>query len=284
MRMFFLCCLLIPAAVFSQQRFHITAFGGFANYQGDLQTRPVTLDQSNGAFGVGAKYDLTPHFSLRSGFVFSNLSADDKRNTGLLQARNLNFRSRIAELNLLLEYNLFDLSEKKWSPYAFGGIAVFRFNPFTYDTSGYKVFLQPLSTEGQGLAEYPDREKYRLTQLAIPFGGGIKLRVTDNAVISFEMGLRKLFTDYLDDLSTTYVDPVILAQHKGLKAVEMSYRGGELKDGNQNYPADGEVRGGSKYKDWYYFSGITLAIGINSNRGSGFSGKGNRGRISCPTP
>lgn len=283
MRMILFCCLLISTASIAQQRFHITAFGGFSNYQGDLQSKPLTLDQSNGAFGLGVKYDLTPHFSVRSGFVLSNLSANDTRNTGLLKARNLNFRTRLAELNLLLEYNLLDLSEHRWSPYAFAGVALYHFNPFTTDSTGNKVYLQPLGTEGQGLALYPDRKPYKLTQFAIPFGAGVKLRVTDNAVVSFEMGLRKLFTDYIDDLSSTYVDQAALLQGRGPKAVELSYRGGELKDGDPNYPADGTVRGGSKYKDWYYFSGITLAIGLNTGRDKGFSGKGNRGRMGCPT-
>ncbi|MBS1563237.1 MAG: hypothetical protein JST39_02560, partial [Bacteroidetes bacterium] len=63
----------------------------------------------------------------------------------------------------------------------------------------------------------------------------------------------------------------------GPKAVEMAFRGDEVKSG-ATYPADGTVRGGSKFKDWYYFSGITVSIGIGSARTRG----GERGNISCP--
>src|SRR5690606_13448162 len=81
-----------------------------------------------------------------------------------------------------------------------------------------KVFLKPLSTEGQGLPQYPDRKPYKLTQFAIPFGAGVKFRVSRNTVLAYEVGLRKIFTDYLDDVSTTYVDQATLLQERGRNA------------------------------------------------------------------
>lgn len=269
-----LLVVLFPLLL-SAQRLHVNLFGGFANYQGDLQDKPVTLGQSNAAFGAGIKYDLTNHFSLRAGLMYGSVQAEDSKNSdSALIVRNLSFKSRIFEGNLLFEYNLFDLTVRKFTPYAFGGLAIYHFNPFAYDTLGNKIYLQPLSTEGQGLAQYPDRKSYKRTQFAIPFGGGIKLRVSDNIVLGYEMGLRKLFTDYLDDVSTTYIDPAALLAAKGAKAVEMSYRGGELKGGDPVYPAEGSIRGGAKFKDWYYFHGITVSIGIN----------GGRNRLACPRP
>jgi hypothetical protein len=172
------------------------------------------------------------------------------------------------------------MEDKKISPYLFGGVALFHFNPYAFDTLGNKVFLKPLSTEGQGLSAYPDRKEYKLTQFAIPFGGGIKFRVSSNVVLGYEIGLRKIFTDYLDDVSGRYIDPFVLAQERGLKAVEMSYRGGELKDGDPNYPVEGNPRGGSKFKDWYYFQGLTLTIGIGGGSNSGWGG--GKGSLGCP--
>ena len=191
--MLFLLCLLSPAALCAQQRLHITLFGGVSNYQGDLQERTFTIDQSNGAFGAGIKYDLTSHISIRSGFKYGSIQGDEKLNKPILQARNLSFKSKILELNLLGEYVFFDLSQTRFSPYVFGGVAVFRFNPYAYDTLGNKFFLKPLSTEGQGLSAYPDRKPYSLTQFAVPFGAGIKWRINDNAVIGYEFGFRKTF-------------------------------------------------------------------------------------------
>jgi opacity protein-like surface antigen len=281
MRILFLLLCLFPFILSAQQRFHVTLFGGFSNYQGDLQDKAITLDESNGAFGLGLKYDLTSHLSVRSGFNYGRIEGNDKLNNPVLQVRNLSFQSRILELNLLAEYTVFDLNERRFSPYVFGGIAAFRFNPYAYDTLGNKLFLQPLSTEGQGLTSNPDRKPYKLTQFAIPLGAGIKYRINDNAVLGYELGFRKTFTDYLDDVSKTYVDPAALLLERGPKAVEMSYRGGELKTGDPAYPAAGTIRGGSKLKDWYYFTGITLSIAINN--GNSFLGNGSRkSQTGCP--
>ena len=282
MRVFVICLILFPFSSSAQQRLHITAFGGFANYSGDLQTKRLTLDQSHGAFGLGVKYDVTNHFAARVGFNFGRLEGNDKKNDGLLRARNLNFQTSVLEGNLLVEYTILDLSERKFSPFIYAGLAVYHFNPFTYDTLGNKINLQPLGTEGQGLAQYPDRKPYNLTQFAIPFGAGLKLRVSDNVVLSYEIGLRKLFTDYLDDVSSTYVDGTLLGQARGQKAVEMAYRGGELKDGDPVYPADGTVRGG-KFKDWYYFTGVGISIGINSGNRPFSGGRSRYGNTGCPT-
>ncbi|MHA4842747.1 DUF6089 family protein [Flavitalea antarctica] len=283
MRVLFVCLFFIPLLGFSQQRVHVTAFGGFANYSGDLQTKRLTLDQSHGTFGLGLKLDITNHFSARAGFNYGRLEGNDKKNEGLLKARNLNFQTGIVEGNLMIEYTLLDLSEKKFSPFAFAGVAIYHFNPYTYDTLGNRINLQPLGTEGQGLAQYPDRKPYNLTQFAIPFGAGVKLRVSDNVVLSYEIGLRKLFTDHLDDVSNTYVDQTLLNQARGPRAVEMAYRGGELKDGDPNYPADGTTRGGPKYKDWYYFTGVGISIGIRGITNPFSGNRSNYGKTDCPT-
>jgi hypothetical protein len=215
---------------------------------------------------------------LRSGFAYGRLSADDKFSRPSHRVRNLSFETKIIEGNLLLDYNLFDLNERRLTPYVFSGLALYHFNPYAYDTLGSKIFLQPLSTEGQGLAKYPDRKPYRLTQLAIPMGIGFRFRMADNIILGYELGMRKLFTDYLDDLSTTYVDQATLAAAKGPKAVEMAYRGGELKNATLGYPGEGGTRGGAKQKDWYYFQGITLSIGLGTGNGAGWRGS----NMGCP--
>lgn len=277
MRTILLFALLVPVVASAQSRLHVTLSGGLSNYYGDLQDKPLTANQSHGAFGAGIKYDVTGHFAVRGQLFYARLSADDKNNKPSLRARNLNFHSKVIEASVLGEYSLFNLENRRFTPYAFAGVAIFRFNPYTFDSTGAKYYLEPLGTEGQGLAEYADRKMYKRTQFAIPFGAGLRLRVSEKVTLAYEFSLRKTFTDYLDDVSTTYVDPSILAAARGPKAVELSYRGGELKDGITDYPAAGSIRGGSKFKDWYYFSGLTVTIGIgNSLPGGG------RGRTACP--
>jgi hypothetical protein len=117
----------------------------------------------------------------------------------------------------------------------------------------------------------------------MPLGGGVKFRITETTVLGFEIGMRKLFTDYLDDVSTTYVDPLALALARGPKAVEMSYRGGEVKNGDPTYPTEGSLRGGEKFKDWYYFTGVTLSVRINAAKSQIFQWNSvSRGRTACP--
>lgn len=282
-----LCLLLfIPFSTYAQKQVNLTLFGGFSNYSGDLQEKRFTLDQSHGAFGVGLSYELMPKWLIRGGLTVGKLSADDKFSSKPLnRQRNLNFHSNLYDVHLVADYSLFDLADKRFTPYVFAGIGVFGFNPYTFDSSGTKWFLKNLSTEGQGLLEYPDRKKYKNVQFSFPFGVGIRVRITDNAYLGYEISMRKTFTDYLDDVSTTYVDEATLASNRGAKAVELAFRANEIKDTNLPYPQDGNVRGGEKYKDWYYFSGLTLSIGLFNPSGSGFlkmGGNGKRGSTECP--
>jgi hypothetical protein len=277
MKSLFLSLIFVPGLL-QAQRWHINFTGGLSNYSGDLQANSYTFDESLFAFGGGVQYDITRNFSAISNINFMKVGASDQFNTPDLVFRNLSFQSNIIELNLVGEYTFLDITKSALSPFLFGGIAVFHFNPYAFDTTGQKVYLRPLSTEGEGLPQYPGQKPYSLYQFAIPLGGGIKFRVSENVVLAYEVSFRKTFTDYLDDVSTFYVDKTILQNAKGPLAVEMAYRANELKGGNPNYPAAGITRGGSKYKDMYYYTGIRVSIALISRR-DGYYG---RGRTDCP--
>jgi hypothetical protein len=276
---------ILPLTSLAQKQVNLTLFGGFSNYSGDIQEKQFTLNQSHAAFGVGISYQVMHKLLVRGGLSIGKLSADDKYSSKELnKLRNLNFSTMLYDASVVADYSLYDLTVRRVTPYVFAGIAMFGFNPYTYDSSGTKWFLKNLSTEGQGLFEYPDRKKYKLMQFSVPFGLGVRVRITDNAYLGYEIGLRKTFTDYIDDLSKRYVDEALLASNRGAKAVELAFRSNELKDVNLRYPRDGEVRGGEKYKDWYYFSGITLSIGLFDPSGKGIlsGSKGRRGSVDCP--
>lgn len=275
-------CLIIAVSGYSQ-RLGLEFFAGTANYQGDLQEKRYTFQGSRLGLGLGASYALTDHFSLRAMFSWGKVSADDKNNTDpFLSDRNLNFTSAITEFGITAQYHIFNTWESRVNPYLMAGLSLFHFNPYTYDTAGTKYYLKPLSTEGQGLSQYPDRKPYNLTQVAIPFGAGIKFAVTENISIGWEIGLRKTFTDYLDDLSKTYVDEGTLLVERGPKAVELAFRTPELKSGAV-YPADGTIRGGADVKDWYYFSGVTATFRINDPSSKTYRSRGGA-KTSCPGP
>ncbi|MEJ7681928.1 MAG: DUF6089 family protein [Segetibacter sp.] len=225
---------------------------------------------------------MTDQLALRSDYSFTRLAADDKYNRADLRTRNLNFKTIVQELTLMGEYNILNLDNQRLTPYVFAGIGVFNFSPYTLDTAGNKVWLIGLSTEGQGLPEYPDRKVYKKTQFNIPIGAGLKYALSNDIYIGFEIGIRKLFTDYLDDVSTTYVDRNILFNRKGQRAADFAFRGDELKP-PLAYPEAGTIRGNSKRNDYYYYSQFRISFRMSwfENDDSKIN-KSSRKGLGCP--
>ena len=285
MRIVFLFIILFCNVLFIQaQRVHIGVAGGLANYNGDLLDRLYHKKLTNGFIGLTAHYELQDQILIRGAFNFARVNGSDIYNDdAVLKQRNLHFESAISEFSVVGEYYLFNLYEKRFSPYGFIGLAIFHFNPYAYDTSERKVFLKPLSTEGQGL--YPNKKPYSLWQPAIPMGGGVKFAITENLRIGFEIGLRKLFTDHLDDVSTSYPDYNDLLAARGQTAVDLSYRGDEVDGGITTYPSKDTQRGGSTQKDIYYFTGINISFKPFGGGGGsgGRNGFGKKSRFGCPT-
>lgn len=247
---------------------YLGGFIGAAGYNGDLNEK--ITKRIKPAVSATAAYQITNRFLVRSGLLLASLEGGDKwSGTEFLQQnRNLSFKTDLTELSFVAEFNFLNLNKSNWTPYVFGGIALFHFDPYVMD-SGKRVYLKPLSTEGQGLAEYPDRRGYSLNQTAIPFGGGFKFVVNDNLISAFELNLRRTSTDYLDDVSTAYVDAGTLLKQRGETAIRFSYRGAEVPGGisdypDNDYPLAGAQRGGSKYKDCYYTAGFHLVFRLNN--------------------
>lgn len=253
------------------------------NYQGDLNPNSFTLAHSGPASGLIIKKTLSRWFTLRAAFVSGKIQAADKWNRDDLKARNLSFATTITEASAGLEVTLLDMSVARISPYMYGGMGLFHFNPWTTDRHNTKVFLQPLSTEGQGLSEYPEQKVYKLTQMSLAFGAGLKYAVSNGLTINLEFSQRKTFTDYLDDVSSHFVDPDILRQARGEVAVELAYRGDEVPNGRLLFPTHGDQRGTPTEMDWYYYTGISAEINLNT-LGSIFSSSDRKALSSqrCP--
>ncbi len=270
-------CVFVLTYNAEAQNFHFNLFAGTSNYSGDLQDKGFTFSQSHFAGGFGISYDITDHLSVQSALTFGTLSANDKY--GRNKARNLNFTTGLTDVSVGVQYFMTPISEHILTPYVFAGLAIYHFNPYTHDTSGVKTFLRPQSTEGEGFI--PGKNYYNLTQLAIPFGAGVKFSLSDNVNVGLEMGYRKLFTDYLDDVSSTYVDESTLLTNRGSTAVELAYRGDELKNGS-TYPVGGTKRGSNAHKDWYYFTGLTVSFRLLSGNGLGSGIGGRHSKYGCP--
>ncbi|MEO6584119.1 MAG: hypothetical protein ABIO05_07330, partial [Ferruginibacter sp.] len=84
-----------------------------------------------------------------------------------------------------------------------------------------------------------------------------------------------------DDVSTSYADSALLFNGAGPLSVALAYRGDELP-GGRAYPGEGEQRGNSKLKDWYYITGIRLSFLLGNGNGGG-GGRGKKSsRTGCP--
>src|SRR5687767_448355 len=193
----FFSCVSYGQLTESTSHFEAGLTVGPSNFLGDLggnMGRGTTFLKDNNiqmtklTFGGFVSYHPSEMFSFRLAVNIGTLEGDDaiiKPKGGLEEARkvrNSNFRSRFTEGLLLAEvYPLIFLEDdpadnyRKFRPYAVAGIGAFKYNPEGFDPlTNQWVALKPLRTEGQGFAEFPDRKEYKLSQLNIPMGVGIK--------------------------------------------------------------------------------------------------------------
>ncbi len=260
---------------------------GASNYLGDLSknSSAVYPGETKPAIGVLARYNFSDRFGARLGLTYTSVSGRDAnvRQDEFIRQRNLSFNSRIVELSLLGEVNLPGYQPyglfRPFSPYLFGGVAIFNYNPRTRYLGNW-VKLQPLGTEGQGLAQYPGRRRYSTVSLAIPFGAGVKYALTDKLTLGLELGARYTLTDYLDDVSGTYVSYPELLAGNGPLAAALGNRTGELLGKEPVTVLTGTQRGDLSSKDWYFILGATLTYNFIDNGLMG-SRKRSKRRAGC---
>lgn len=258
-----LALLVLPLFAQAQAHHEIGLMGGVSNYRGDLQDKWFPKQGYKAMGGVIYKYFMSPHVGVRFGAAYTKISAADSlSDIPVKQARNLSFATGLFEVHGALELNLLpiDLDRMKVTPYVFGGLGLFYFNPFTEGTDGSRTYLRPLSTEGQGMSQYPDRKQYSLVNVSFPFGGGLKFFVGRTLMITTEIGFRYCATDYLDDVSRSYVNMDTLKAYKGQQSVDLSFRGDQLGTWDGNQPNYKHQRGDSKANDWYWYGGINIAV------------------------
>lgn len=238
---------------------------GGANYKGELSRHTFNTDFIHPAGGVFYRHNWNRRWSWKLELNLGKVSGDDAfANTAFEVDRNLSFYSTIFEVSPQIEFNFLPFetgrNDYPFSPYLFTGIAIFHFNPKT-KFNGAEVELQPLGTEGQGLN---GRKKYKRLQFAIPIGGGIKVSV-GKIGIGIEVGARRTYTDYLDDVSTLYPDLNALAAANGGVAAALSdrsYSRGDTTAAVLNPYM--KQRGNVSDKDWYLFGGITIFWRLSS--------------------
>jgi hypothetical protein len=224
---------------------------------------------------------------FRLALTYGELDGNDaliKPKGGLETARynrNLDFRTQLTEGYFGMEiYPTVFLEDDPTSvvgrlrPYGMIGVGVFHFNPqgtYVDPNTGQStwVYLRPLHTEGEGFPEYPDRKEYALTQINIPMGVGVKYYFSESVDLSFEIVYRKTFTDYIDDVSTTYIDPSLFAKHldpaDAIIAASI-YNKSPLRGVPGSGYNPGDKRGDASQNDAYFTTGFVLGIRLGQGR------------------
>jgi len=278
--------LALPFTLSAQKKASSLDFGlylGRSNYMGEFTKGSMPLwDKTKLAGGLICRYNYGPYLTFKGTAIYGQIEGSDKNfsDDAYRRRRNLSFKSDIVEFSIQGEWNILGYENTRtsyaWSPYLFAGLSVFRFNPkaqFNYNAAihdptlqaqdGDWIELQPLGTEGQETTKFNDKRRYALTQVSIPFGFGVKWQLNDHWAFGIDYGWRKTFTDYMDDVSSIYVDNIIVGGASGPMAVAMKDRApeiGELPFENN------DPRGNSATKDWYMIGGITLTYRIIGGR------------------
>ena len=250
---------------------------GGANQVGTNFAKDFEISMTRPAVSLGFRYKFYEKVSGKAMLTYGFLRGDDKTTTEPTRAnRNLNFYSPLVEFSLTGEYHItkervghrYNLRRVrgvkgfKVNVYFFGGVSLFWFNPKGKDAEGKWHNLHSLGTEGQGLI--PTREPYHRLQLAIPFGVGFKYGLNRKWSIGLELGIRKTFTDYIDDVSTTYYNNKRIKEVKGDFA---AYLADPSSGDNPSWTYGGEQRGDPNDKDSYMLFIINLTYKLRTGRG-----------------
>ena len=203
-----------------------------------------------------SRNNFNERFSLNISFKKGKVTSYDSQSEDeFIVSRNLDFQSKISELSANIEYNFshYKIGSKKFNKalYVFSGISGFKFNPKGLSDEGTWIDLQPLGTEGQGSSVFPENDKYSLFGIGIPIGLGYKYNLNKNIAINISWAWTLTFTDYLDDVSTQYVNPSILSP-LAQNMADKSFDGFE----------EGYQRGNSQNNDKFGFVGLSVVYKI----------------------
>lgn len=241
---------------------------GAAHYFGDLNTR-ARLNRPKPAATLFFRKNFGNYIGLRVGATYARLGYSDVYNTHneYMRRRNLSFNTNVWELALQGDFNFYKFlpgdPQYRFTPYVTLGAGIFNYDPFAF-LNGEKHFLRPLGTEGQGSAAYPERKPYSSMAVAIPFGVGFKYAINERMNVGFEVTHRFTNTDYLDDVSTTFVEPSVFPPNPDGTPSIASLLSDRSYETGAPIGAKGVQRGNSQQKDQFTTAIIYLSFNLQS--------------------
>ena len=285
--------VLMPAVSEAQrwkrQRYEFSFGAGISNFLGELgganqlgthYFRDLEWSLTRLALDVGLRYKLSNYFALKTHLAYGRVAGDDKLTDEFFRNyRNLSFYSDIYEFNVNFEgafqqeqighrYRLRKVRGMRGYElytYAFIGVGIFHMDPKA-NYQGSVVRLQPLGTEGQGLIA--SRSKYSLFQFCIPVGIGFKYTLDRKWGVGLELGIRKTFTDYIDDVSTTYFDFANYPGQYDPLAPLLADRSNHSIPPPLDPTAPGAQRGDNRENDTYMFAIFSVNYKLTTGRGN----------------
>jgi hypothetical protein len=183
-KVFFIVLLSLAFGNLSAQRSEIGFGLGTFNYTGDI-ARTYNISHSKPAATVFYRSNLSKVISFRVAMTGGKIGAKDNRRPidGFTAERNASFNIFLLEASTVMEYHFLNWRDEKrmlrFTPYLFAGLGLF------------------------GISGHQNKqESYSNVQATIPFGTGIKYIINPKWYIGLEIGARKTFFDYLDNIST----------------------------------------------------------------------------------
>lgn len=239
--------LAMSSDMVAQKGHELGGWIGTSFYYGDLNNS-VGITQPGIAGGLNARYNFNTRVCFKGSLNYGRIGADDANSDNNFERnRNLKFKSHLIDLTAAFEFNFFNYvhgsPDEYYTPYLLAGLNVFHYNPKA-ELDGQTYALRDFTTE---------LNEYGSVNMGFVLGGGWKYDLTYDLSINIEASYRKLFTDYIDDVSTVFPDKNLLLAQKGPTAVALSDR--SLVEG---IGTQGRQRGNSKDNDAYVFAGISI--------------------------
>lgn len=239
---------------------------GAAHYFGDLNNRGK-VNRPKIALGAFVRKQFGNYTSVRLSGHYALLGYSDIYSDNEYQVRrNLSFNTNIFEIALQGDFNFFKFiptdPNHSFTPYATLGIGFFSYDPYAF-YQNQKVYLRPLNTEGESF--YKGRKAYGSMAMCFPIGFGLKYAVNEKINLSFEITHRFTTTDYIDDVSKTYIGADKFPSPNGGKSLAAIMQDRSVEVG----PAiglEGRQRGFSKQNDQYIIAEFGVSFNITSYR------------------
>ena len=259
------------ASISAQSKFEKSKTLGLAigtgYYLGEMNPNGHFRGRFQPGLGGFMRFNMTRRFGVRAAVHRTSLLYyDSDSNDPWIANRNLHFRNAITEGSVVAEFNYsryqIGNTKDRFSAYLFAGLSLYSHMPEA-EIDGIWYSLQPLGTEGQGTSSPSGGSRYATTGFAVPFGFGFKINLGHFSALNFEWGMRRTWTDHLDDVAGYYASLAVLEEEAGPLSELLSESRIE-REGNIEDPV-GQMRGYNGLDDRFAVMSMSFTFRIDKS-------------------